>query len=68
MKKLHFLDLKKANGGDNEAKSLAKEVLSPASLKKLRGGATIQTNLQSSCDAVCLPPGYSYCSCYTNLA
>lgn len=67
MKKLNFLDLKKANGGDNEAKSLAKEVLSPASLKKLRGG-TIKTNLQSSCDAVCLPPGYSYCSCYTNLA
>jgi hypothetical protein len=34
--------------------------LSEADLEKMKGGLR-------DCDAVCLPPGYGPCECYTNL-
>ncbi|MFG6425586.1 MAG: hypothetical protein K1W14_04235 [Muribaculaceae bacterium] len=71
MKKVNLTVIQKARPMDADLHLAYEESISREALRLIRGGlGATQTTMQEekkACDAVCLPPGYGYCSCYHNL-
>lgn len=72
MKKVNLTVIQKARPIDADLHIAYGESISKEALSMIRGGRgasqTTQQDVKKACDAVCLPPGYGYCSCHNNLA